>query len=122
MLAIVLFAGCLENLNQQKYFAKLHAASPELARRVEQHRDAIEQRLYAELEKSTPAPIEHVGFWGETQDFVRRVTDGEHLFMRGRIFHPQGRSSTYYLAFTVAEDGTVEIVDGRVFGGDRGLR
>ena len=114
-LSCLLATGCLENLNQQKYFDNLEAAAPELSHRVERHRDAIEARLREELERQSPAAVEHVGLWGESWDVVRTVTDGERLFMRGRIFHAEGPASTYYLAFTVAQDGAVEIVDARVF-------
>lgn len=107
--------GCLENLNQERYFDLLESADPGLARRVETNRESIEQQLRATLEARSPAPIDHVGLWGESWDFVRRVTDGEQLFMKGRIFHPEGPASTYYLAFAVAEDGTVEVLDARVF-------
>lgn len=113
-------SGCLENLNQQKYFDKLKAASPVLAQRVETHRESIERQLRADLEAKSPAPVTHIGLWGESQDFVRRVSDGEQLFMRGRIFHPEGGASRYYLSFTIADDGTVEISDGRVFANNRG--
>ena len=120
LLALVL-GGCLENLNQERYFDLLEAADPGLARRVERNRESIESQLRAALESRSPAPIEHVGMWGESWDFVRRVTDGETVFMKGRIFHPEGPASTYYLAFTVGEDGSLEIVDARVFS-RRGLR
>jgi len=107
--------GCLENLNQQKYFDTLEAAEPALAARVQRHRPRIEQQLHAALEAEAPAPPVHIGYWGETWDLVRTVTDGEQLFMRGRIFYEQGPASPYYLAFTVADDGTVETRDVRVF-------
>ncbi|MCA9707456.1 MAG: hypothetical protein KDK70_16510 [Myxococcales bacterium] len=117
-LALVLATGCLENLNQQKYFDKLEAASPGLAVRVERHRPRIEQQLRAVLEAQAPARATHIGLWGETWDLVRTVTDGERIFMKGRIFHDGRRASTYALSFTVAEDGTVDVLDGQVFGGD----
>ena len=115
LLVVLSTTGCLENLNQQKYFEKLEAADPSLARRVQTHRESIEQQLGKALEAETPAPIVHTGYWGETWDLVRRVTDGERLFMRGRLFHEGRPASTYYLSFTVAEDGTVGDLDARVF-------
>lgn len=114
-IAALVLGGCLENLNQQKYLDTLEATDPGLARRVRRHRESIDAQLRAALEARSPAPIEHVGLWGETWDLVRKVSDGEQLFMRGRIFHPEGPASTYYLAFSVAEDGLVEIHDARVF-------
>lgn len=114
-LAALVFSGCLENLNQERYFDLLEAADPGLARRIERNREAIEHKLRAALEAQSPAPIEHVGMWGESWDVVRRVTDGETVFMKGRIFHPEGPASTYYLAFIVDEDGSVEVTDARVF-------
>ncbi|MEX1368110.1 MAG: hypothetical protein AB1Z98_33585 [Nannocystaceae bacterium] len=107
--------ACLDNLNQRKYFDVLQAAEPGLARRVERNRESIEQQLRATVRERSELPVEHVGLWGESWDLVRKVTDGEQLFMRGRVFHPEGPASTYYLAFTVAEDGTVEIADARVY-------
>jgi len=108
--------GCLENLNQQKYFEKLEAAAPGLAVRVQRHRPRIEQQLHARLSSESPAPVAHIGYWGETWDLVRTVTDGEQLFMRGRIFHEEGPASTYYLSFSVTEDGTVEVHSIGVYG------
>ncbi len=121
-LALVLLGtgGCLENLNQQKYFEKLEAGAPGLAVRVHRHRSRIEQQLHAQLSEEAPAPVAHIGMWGETWDLVRTVTDGERLFMRGRIFHEEGPASSYFLAFSVAEDGTVEVHAIGVYG--RGAR
>lgn len=115
VLVVLAAPGCLDNLNQRKYFDKLQAAAPELATRVHRHRDRIEQQLGDVLRARAPAEPTHIGYWGETWDFVRTVTDGERLFMRGRMFHAEGPASTYYLAFTVADDGTVSVLDGRVF-------
>lgn len=115
LLVLLVGPGCLENLNQQKYFDKLEAAAPELAVRVQRHRLRIEQQLEAVLEAQAPAPPTHIGLWGETWDLVRVVTDGDELFMKGRIFHDGAPASTYALTFTVAEDGTVEVIEGRVF-------
>ncbi len=113
-------AGCLENLNQQKYFETLEAASPALASQVQQHRESIEQQLERSLRAEAFAEVTAIGMWGESWDLVRRVTDGERLFMRGRIFHAEGPASTYYLAFTVDHRGHVVIEDLRVFA-DRSL-
>lgn len=113
--ALLVATGCLENLNQQKYFDKLEAAAPALAVRVERHRTSIEQQLSATLGAQAPAPAAHIGFWGETWDLVRTVTDGERLFMKGRIFHDGAPASTYALTFTVAEDGTVSVLESQVF-------
>lgn len=119
LLLLLTASGCLDNLNQRKYFDKLEAAAPGLAVRVHRHRAAIEQQLDQALRAQAPAEPTHIGYWGETWDFVRTVTDGERLFMRGRMFHAEGPASTYYLAFTVAEDGSVEVLDGRVFASRR---
>ncbi len=116
-LGVVLsLTGCLENLNQLKYFERLEAQAPALAPRVQRHRLRIEQQLGALLRAQAPAETVQIGYWGETWDRVRRVSDGERLFMKGRIFHPEGPASTYYLSFTVAEDGTVQAQEVRVFG------
>lgn len=115
VLALVVTSGCLENLNQQKYFDKLEAAAPGLAVRVQRHRSQIEQQLTQELGARAPAPPAHIGFWGETWDLVRTVTDGERMFMKGRIFYDDLPASTYALTFTVAEDGTVDVLEGQVF-------
>ncbi|MEM7159986.1 MAG: hypothetical protein AAF799_44520 [Myxococcota bacterium] len=115
LLVVLATTGCLENLNQQKYFEKLEAADPSLAQRVRTHRESIERRLGEALAAESPDPIVHVGYWGETWDLVRRVTDGERLFMRGRLFHEGVPASTYYLSFTVADDGTVGDLDARVY-------
>lgn len=115
LLVVLATTGCLENLNQRKYFDKLQAAAPGLAERVHRHRDGIEQQLGAALRGQAHAEPTHIGYWGETWDVVRTVTDGERLFMRGRLFHAQGPASSYYLAFTVADDGAVEVLDARVF-------
>lgn len=115
MLLIAVTSGCLENLNQQKYFDNLEAAAPGLAVRVRRHRPRIEQQLREELGARAPAPPAHVGFWGETWDLVRMVTDGERMFMKGRIFYDRLPASTYALTFTVAEDGTVDVLEGQVF-------
>jgi len=122
VLAMLASSGCLENLNQQKYFDTLEAAAPTLAQRVDRHRDRIEQELGAELGRHAPTPATHIGYWGASWDLVRRVTDGEQLFMRGRMFHAEGPASTYYLAFTVADDGSVEILDAQVNAVRRGPR
>ena len=119
LLAVACTAGCLENLNQQKYFDTLEASAPALAVRVDRHRDHIEQQLGEALRAQAPAPPIHIGYWGETWDLVRTITDGEQLFMRGRIFYAQGPASTYYLAFTVDEHGEVNVRDGRVFSARR---
>lgn len=119
LLVVLAASGCLDNLNQRKYFDKLEASAPALAIRVQRHRAAIEHQLGEALRAQAPAEPTHIGYWGETWDFVRIVTDGERLFMRGRMFHAEGPASTYYLAFTVAEDGTVEVLDGRVFAARR---
>lgn len=111
--------GCLDNLNQRKYFDQLEAAAPELAIRARRWRPAIEQQLGEALRAQAPAEPTHIGFWGETWDLVRTVTDGERLFMRGRMVHAEGPASTYYLAFTVAPDGTVEVLECRVIASRR---
>lgn len=117
VLLLVLLAapGCLDNLNERKYFDQLQATAPELASRVRRRRPGIEEQLEAALRAQAPAEPTHIGLWGETWDVVRTVTDGERLFMRGRIFYAEGPASPYYLAFTVAADGTVEVLEARVF-------
>jgi hypothetical protein len=115
LLVLLVAAGCLDNLNQRKYFDKLEAGAPMLAERVQRHRASIERQLGEALRAQAPSEPTHVGYWGETWDVVRTVTDGERLFMRGRMFHAEGPASTYYLAFTVADDGAVEVLEGRVF-------
>lgn len=119
LLVLLVASGCLDNLNQRKYFDKLEAGAPVLAERVQRHRASIERQLGEALRAKAPAEPTHIGYWGETWDVVRTVTDGERLFMRGRMFHAEGPASTYYLAFTVADDGTVEVLDGRVFASPR---
>ncbi len=115
LLAVLLGTGCLDNLNQQKYFDKLGAAAPSLAARVVQHREAIERQLVERLRADAPSGVTHIGLWGESWDLVRRVTDGEQIFMRGRVFYEQGPASTYYLAFRMAEGGTVIIDRSEVY-------
>jgi hypothetical protein len=112
----LLGAGCLSNLNQQKYFDQLRARAPALAERVDRHRESIERTLSESLRAQSPTQVEFIGLWGETWDVVREPTDGERLFMRGRMFHPDRAASTYYLAFTVAENGAVDIVEQHVYG------
>jgi outer membrane murein-binding lipoprotein Lpp len=114
---LTLVAGCLSNLNQEKYFDRLAADAPHLAARVHEHREAIERTLTEKLSAEAPAEVEHIGLWGETWDVVRRPTDGEQIFMRGHMFHPDRAASNYYVAFTVAEDGTVEVIEQQVFAG-----
>ncbi|MCH9687772.1 MAG: hypothetical protein K0V04_40455 [Deltaproteobacteria bacterium] len=115
LLVLLLGTGCLENLNQAKYFDTLEISAPTLAQRVSRHRAAIEEAIEKDLVAKAPPGVIHVGLWGETWDLVRRVTDGEQLFMRGRIFHEQGAASTYYVAFTVSEDGAVSIRESNVY-------
>lgn len=120
LLAVALLAplgstGCLQNLNQQKYFDKLEESAPEQAKRVRRHRRAIEAELTAALAEAAPAAITELGLWGASWDAPRRVSDGEQLFMRGRMFHEGRRASSYYLVFTVAAEGSVEIHDLRVY-------
>lgn len=107
--ALLLPGGCLTNLNEQKYFERLEAGSPTQHERVVQHRELIEGQLREALRADVKRTVVHVPLWGETWDTVRRVTDGQQLFMRGRITHVAGPASPYYIRFTVGPDGEVTI-------------
>ncbi len=121
-----LTSGCLTNLNQAKYFDKLEDAAPELAARVRAHRPAIEAALREALTETSArmsdAEVESIGLWGERWEPPVKVTNGEELYMKGRVFYVDRPASPYYIAFRVAEDGQVEVDEGRVFGHYRGLR
>lgn len=119
-IALAVAGGCLTNLNQAKYFDKLEQAAPELASRVHAHRWAIEASLRQAIETASrdmsDAEVESIGLWGERWQPPVRVTDGDKLYMKGRIFYVDMPASPYYIAFRVAEDGATEVVEARVYG------
>ncbi len=119
-LVLMIAGGCLTNLNQAKYFDKLEQAAPELATRVRAHRPAIEASLQQALEAASremsDAEVESIGFWGERWQPPVRVTDGQELYMKGRIFYVDRPASPYYIAFRVGEQGSTEVVEARVYG------
>jgi hypothetical protein len=108
-------AGCLENLHQEKYFAKLAAADAALFERVDGCRDEIERELEAALTTGLAREVEHIGYFGETADYVNTVVDGDVLFMRGRIRFTEGKAARYFLAFRVHDGCGVQIEERRVF-------
>ena len=118
--------GCLTNLNQAKYFDKLEDAAPGLAARVHAHRPAIESSLREAITEASrgmsDAEVESIGLWGERWEPPVKVTDGEELYMKGRVFYVERPASPYYVAFRVAEDGQVQVDDVRVFGHYGGRR
>ena len=121
-----LAGGCLTNLNQAKYFDKLEDAAPGLAARVHAHRPAIESSLREAITEASrgmsDAEVESIGLWGERWEPPVKVTDGEELYMKGRVFYVERPASPYYVAFRVAEDGQVQVDDVRVFGHYGGRR
>lgn len=102
-------SGCLENLNQQKYFQLMQAGAPEQWERVTRNRDSVDEQLREALTANLQRPATRVALWGESWDVVRGVTDGEVLFMRGRIFHEVGPATPYYVAFAVDEFGRIGV-------------
>jgi len=113
-------SGCLTNLNQAKYFDKLEDAAPQLAARVHAHRPSIDSALREALtERSremSRAEVDSIGLWGERWEPPVKVTDGDELYMKGRIFYKGEPASPYYIAFRVGEDGSVDVSQVRVYG------
>lgn len=108
--ALVLPSGCLDNLNQKKFFDLLERGAPEQWKRVVKHRERVDAQLIAAIEDQVQHPAADIGLWGETWDTVRGVTHGDDVIMRGRIFHEGWPSSTYVLTFKVDEHGEVTVV------------
>ena len=116
-LSLAAGSGCLQNLNEQKYFDTLQRSDPALASRVREHKEEIEAQLDAALRAKSGRPIDEITMWGAGWETVRQVVGSEgQLFMRGRIFHPEGPASPYYAAYTVEPDGHVVVYDARVYG------
>jgi len=115
-LVLVLPSGCLENLHQEKYFAKLRAADPALADRVTDCRADIERQLDAAIAAEVDGPIASIGHWGESWGYVNTVVRDGVLFMRGRIRYDDRAAGRYGFAFRVGDDCTIEIVEREVHG------
>ena len=115
LLASLVAAGCLENLHQEKWFAKLRAADPVLFERVTRCRAEIERDLDAAISGRVSRDIEHVGHFGESWGYVNTVTEDGVLFMRGRVRFGEGRAASYAAAFRVDEACALEIAKLEVF-------
>lgn len=111
----VLGTGCLENLNQQKYFEKARAADSRIADRLRQFQPKIEAQLDEAIRaacSSTPARITH---WGEGWDFVRTVMRDDKLLMRGRVFFADAPAAPYFISFTVDNSATLAVEQVHVY-------
>jgi hypothetical protein len=115
LFALFFVAGCLENLHQEKWFAKLEAADPALFERVTDCRSEIERGLDDAIANRLTREVERIGHFGESWLDVNTVIEDGVLLMRGRIRFVEGRDTSYSAAFRVNEGCALEIVRLKVY-------
>lgn len=102
-------AGCLENLNQQKYFEKVRNQDGQMADRLRHYQPSIEGQLDEAIRGATSSTPTRITHWGEGWDFVRVVMRDDKLLMRGRVFFSDAPAAPYFISFAVDSSATVAV-------------
>lgn len=106
---ILVFTGCLRNLNETEFFRKLEIKNPTYYDIIAPNKEEIEALIKEEVEEEYGEAVEWITYWGESRyacgDVISKYYEPEFVQVLGEYrLEGANESSLYTIVFVPDEE------------------